>query len=107
MKNNYLVIIAIIAVVLIGVWWVMNQPISTGPSYFCDTDEDCVKKQGQCTFECLHKDQEPAVDPLVDCEFRPWFERESCKCINNHCTKITCEDLGLNYIVCNTKVIVE
>lgn len=68
----------------------------TTNNYMCNTDPDCVKKEGQCTVECLHKNQEPKLDSEIMCKFRPWFEGERCECINSSCTKLSYEDLGLN-----------
>ena len=72
-------------------------------NYPCNMSSDCVKNEGQCTVECLHKNQEPGMDLDIQCKYRPWFERERCECINNSCTKLSCEDLGLDYNACNAK----
>ena len=71
---------------------------------YCFSNADCAKKEGRCTCECLHIHQEPLglSDIGIVCDYRPWFYREKCECINNRCTKISCEDLGFDYPVCNT-----
>lgn len=70
-------------------------------SFICQSDSDCVIKDSQCGPGCFHKDQKPQINPKIKCEYRPWFKKERCECLDNKCVKISCEDLGLDYPECN------
>lgn len=69
--------------------------------YYCDSDSDCIIKGGECGPGCYHKTEEPKINPKIECEYRPWFKQEQCKCIENICKKISCEKLGLNFTECD------
>lgn len=62
--------------------------------YSCVQASDCQQKTGQCTVECLAKNQEPVFNNSINCEFRPWLEGERCECQNHQCVKITQEDIN-------------
>lgn len=72
------------------------------PAYSCAGDADCTIRDAKCGPECVHKDQQ-IQEPEIDCEYRPWFAKEQCKCVNGSCTKISCEEQGLYYEECNRK----
>lgn len=97
MNQKYILIITAVAVLIIAFWLVLSFGFQEKT---CSSDADCVIKEGQCGPACFHMDEEPEIDPRVDCEYRPWFKQEKCECINGKCTKILCEDLGLDYAEC-------
>ncbi len=86
-------------VMIESLYWKSGIPETE--TFICQSNSDCIIKEGQCGPGCFHKNQEPKINSEIVCEYRPWFKQERCECINNKCTKIICEDLGLDYPECN------
>ncbi len=100
-KKKWLIIILMLAVILMILICAYIIFSKENKDFLCYSNSDCQIKDAQCGPACYHKDVEPKSNPNIVCEYRPWFKQEKCECINNKCTHVTCEDLGLDYKECD------
>ncbi len=81
------IIVAIILIIILGVYYLPEkEPNSL--RHPCQSSSDCTIKAGQCGPNCLHNNEEPFIDPEIQCEYLPWFEDDKCECLDSKCTKV-------------------